>query len=89
MTLGVGGVQGTTVLAASGRLGAGSCLEAMALLPGAVLTTPPLGRSEESRRSDRDSAAAFSKLRGLVVVRRVRDNSQQAGRVRGSGISTV
>ena len=40
-------------------------------------------------KGDRDSAAAFSKLRGLVVVRRVRDNSQQAGRVRGSGISTV
>ena len=40
-------------------------------------------------KSDRDSGAAFSELRGLVVVRRVRNDSQQAGRVRGSGISTA
>ena len=50
ITLGVGGVQGTTVLVAVGRLGAGNCLEDFALLP---ITTPlplVLGRSEESRR---------------------------------------
>ena len=33
ITLGVGGVQGTTVLVAVGRLGAGTCLEGFALLP--------------------------------------------------------
>ena len=40
-------------------------------------------------KSDRDSGAAFSELRGRVIVRRVRNDSQQAGRVRGSGLSTA
>ena len=33
ITLGVGGIQGDTVLDVLGHLGAGSCVEGMALLP--------------------------------------------------------
>ena len=50
ITLGAGGVQGNTVLDEAERLGAGNCLEGFALLPEAVPPTPPLGRSDESRR---------------------------------------
>ena len=44
ITLGVGGVQGITVLDEAERLGAGNCLEGFALLPEAVPPTPPLER---------------------------------------------
>ena len=43
ITLGVGGVQGTTVLDEAGRLCVGNCLEGLALLPESVPPIPPFG----------------------------------------------